>query len=154
MRWEVKKWRKRVGALNTTLKKGRAEETCISSPMRRTPASRKSALVYSPRSNKQCLAKSLTSVAVQSPLDLSFILSHHALLPISGEHASRTKTITIKIVFIPSMAITSNCSSSQDRNRPVGQSVSKTNIPMILLIPITELCQLGNMFVFSKHPKP
>jgi len=102
-RAEGKKWRKRAGVFNTTLKKRSAEETCISQLLRRTPPSGKPALVYSPRSNKQCLAKSLASVAVQSPLDVSFIFSHHDLLPISGEHASRTKTITIKIVFMPSI---------------------------------------------------
>jgi len=119
--------------------------------MRRTPPSGKPALVYSPRSNKQCLAKSLASVAVQSPLDLSFILSHHALLPISGEHASRTKTITIKIGFMQSMGITSNCLSFDNKSWPVGQSVSKTCMPKVLNIPITELCQLGNRFASSTN---
>jgi len=149
MGWEVKKGRKRVDALYTTLKKKRAEEIFISQPMRRTPPSRKSDLVYSPRSNKQCLAKSLASVAVQSPLDLSFRLSHHALLPISGEHASRTKTNTIKVVFMPSMPITSNCSSS------ITATVQQNNLkPAVLHIPITELCQLGNRFTSSNLRQP
>lgn len=41
----------------------------------------------------QCFVKSANSLAVQSPLGFCFKLSHHASLPISGEHADKVKII-------------------------------------------------------------
>ncbi len=42
---------------------------------------------FYPYFKMQCLAKSATSLAVQSALDFSFIFTHHSSLPISGAHA-------------------------------------------------------------------
>src|SRR3546814_3539762 len=47
------------------------------------------------RQNRQCLAKSVASFAVQSPFGFSFISAHHSSLPTSGEQAaSRTNAAT------------------------------------------------------------
>ena len=53
----------------------------------------------------QCFAKSAASFVLQSPFGFSFILSHHSLLPTSGEHAvngEKTKTRNnIAAILIP-----------------------------------------------------
>jgi len=46
----------------------------------------------------QCFAKSLDSVAVQSPLDFSFISTHHSSLPILGAQAVRKKITDNKLI--------------------------------------------------------
>lgn len=50
----------------------------------------------------QCLAKSATSLALQSPLAFSLMFEHHFSLPISTEHPTKEKTTKIdtRIVFI------------------------------------------------------
>lgn len=60
-------------------------------------------LPVNPYLRRQCLAKSVASLAVQSPFAFSFMLAHHLSLPTSGAHplnTSRLRHINPKEIYL------------------------------------------------------